>query len=180
VIHGVREFGNRQMDCRNRGGVWLAPRLQYPSSHPLLGRSEIGYGPNNCGERRIGIINTRPGGIAPSGFTPYAAILVAVSTPYSVTFTGSGYNMIFSSGHFVQFADADFWLFVYNARNDEIVDQMDLGLPTGKSFVTLSPFQNGFVMREYGSGAGGYVLQLAYTYDASSALSRRLAVRTIK
>jgi hypothetical protein len=74
---------------------------------------------------------------------PFAQFYVGILMTGTVTFSGTGLNMVVNSKLLPQYAGVDFTVFVYNAQG-ELLEQYDAGQPTGETLIFPSPFQNGF------------------------------------
>jgi len=68
--------------------------------------------------------------------------------------------MTVRSKYLSEYADDDFSMFVSDTYGN-LLEQYELGKPSGDSFTLPSLYQNGFIVNPP-KGQGGYIFQLAY------------------
>lgn len=143
------------------GGSWLVLGID----KGCLQRSTIEYGPSDS-KGLFAEIESEIGGSVPSGYEPFAELIVILTIDGTVTFQGSGRNIELRSKWLADFQGVDFTAFVYNGNGD-ILEQYDAGEAESNTLIFPSPFQNGFQVVNQEGGTGGNAIALGYQEGVS-------------
>jgi len=142
----------------SKGGSWVIPR----DYRGCVQVGQVQYGATGAKDGGA-VVESETGGSAPEGYSAFLEVYIEVSEGKTISFSGTGLTMTLRSKYLHEYANDDFSVFIYDVNNN-LLQQYELGAPSGDSFTFPSLYQNGFIVNPpHFTGGNFFVLAYADT-----------------